>query len=101
MNTPPPREPNPTALATLAVIVPFALMGLYLGFSRWPSRWFTEGSDYVALIACVGFGIAQVWRMPLSQKHRMVAAFGLAVILAVGLPLFGYAFIGLVFGDWR
>jgi hypothetical protein len=55
----------------------------------------------VALIACIGFGIAQVWRMPLSQKHRMVAAFGLAVILAVGLPLFGYAFIGLVFGDWR
>jgi hypothetical protein len=82
------------------VFAPPTLMSLYLGFSRWPSRWFTESCDWTALALSVGVGVACIARLHKPLALRVV--FCLLYIPAAGFALVLYFlyFVGVVFGDW-
>jgi hypothetical protein len=83
-----------------ALIGPPVLMSVYLGLSRWPTRWFTTGSDWAALALSAAVGAVCIAWLPVSAAVRITLA-------AVYLPVEGYAlflytlyFVGVVFGDW-
>jgi hypothetical protein len=82
-----------------ASLAPFALMSVYLFFTRWPSYRFSALTDYVALGGSVLAGAALVALLPLRISLR-------ALLLLVYLPLISrllfyyvFAFIGFVFHD--
>lgn len=83
-----------------AVVGPFAVMSLYLFFSRWPARWFTGSSDYVALALSALLAVALVWLMPLRPLVRTAVALVAATLLLVVLYVYSFCFLGAVFGDW-
>ena len=83
-----------------AVVGPFAVMSLYLLFSRWPTRWFTGSSDYVAISVSALLAAPLIWLMPLRPLLRIAVALVVATILSVLLFLYSFYFVGAVFGDW-
>ena len=96
-------ERNERAVCLLlmgAVIGPLALMSVYLGFSRWPTRWFTAESDWLLLILSLGVGVVCLARLPIHPLVRVALS-------CVYVPVGGYViimytlyFVGHVFGDW-
>jgi hypothetical protein len=90
-----------TGLLLAGVLLgPPAVMSLYLGLSRWPTRWFTTGTDGAALAVAVVAGLACIARLPVPATARVMLA--LVYVPAAGLALVLYAlyFVGVVFGDW-
>jgi len=83
-----------------AVVGPFAVMSLYLFFSRWPTRWFTGSSDYVAISVSALLAAVLIWQMPLRPLVRFALALVAATLLAGLLFLYSFYFVGAVFGDW-
>jgi hypothetical protein len=83
-----------------ALLGPPALLSLYLGLSRWPTRWFTGGSDWAALALSVGVGVAFIGWLPLPATARGVLAVLYVPVAGFGLVLYALTFVGLLFGDW-
>lgn len=87
-------------LVAAAVVGPFAVMSLYLFFSRWPTRWFTGSSDYVAIPVSALLAAALIWLVPLRPLVRIAVALVAATLLWGLLFLYSFYFVGAVFGDW-
>ena len=83
-----------------ALVGPFAVMSLYLLFSRWPTRWFTGSSDYVAISVSALLAAALIWLVPLRPVVRLGLALVAATLLWGLLFLYSFYFVGAVFGDW-
>jgi len=79
---------------------PLALMSVYLGFSRWPTRWFTGGSDWVALLLSVGIGLVGIGRLPIPVVARAVLAVLYVPVAGFVLLLYSLCFVGYMFDDW-
>src|SRR5690242_9332242 len=86
--------------ATAAVVLPFALMSVYLLLSRWPSRWFTTLSDYAAGAVSLLAGSALIATLPISREVRLLLLLFYVPMLCFLLFLYGLQFVGMVFGDW-
>jgi hypothetical protein len=83
-----------------ALVAPPAVMSAYLALSRWPSRWFTAGSDWLFLALSVGVGVAFLARLPLPSVGRMALACMYVAVAGVALVLYSLYFVGFVFDDW-
>lgn len=85
--------------ATAVVLGPIAVASLYLGLSRWPQRWFTPASDYIALGIAVVIGAAAVLVVAAGYWQRVLAiAVYLPVAVAV-VTIYSIFFVCLAFGD--
>lgn len=88
------------APAIAFVLAPFALMAVYLFFSRWPARIFTTQSDYMfAGVACVA-GMPFALLLPLPLWVRLPLAIMYSVLVALVIERFMLYFVGMVFDDW-
>lgn len=81
-------------------VLPFAVASVYLWLSRWPSRWFTELSDYTAFAVSIAAFTAAVLMLPLERKKKVLIAVCSVPFLAAALVLFSLVFVGYAFGDW-
>jgi uncharacterized SAM-binding protein YcdF (DUF218 family) len=82
------------------VLIPFVIASVYLWFSRWPTRWFTTASDYIALAVAVAVFVGAVLAMPLERKKKVLIALGGAPVVAAALTVFALVFVSMAFGDW-
>lgn len=82
-----------------AELLPMLLTTVYLLFTRWPARVFTDWSDSAALVACVAIGVICFSLSPFRAWVRVVV--GTVYVPAMALLLFGYslAFVCIVFHD--
>jgi uncharacterized membrane protein len=83
-----------------AIAAPFLLISLYLYFSRWPTRWFTSASDFIALGLSLAIGIVFLLRLPVSFGARVAAAICYVPILGAVLIFYSLMLVGFVFNDW-
>ena len=88
------------ATATLgALFAPLIITAIYLSLSRWPERWFTAGSDRVALAIAIMVGLIALWSLPLKVWHRVVASLLYVPAMGALLVLSALLFVCGMFGD--
>jgi hypothetical protein len=78
---------------------PPALMSVYLLLSRWPTRWFTGGSDWLAHLVSVGVGVVCIGLLPLPGIARGVLALLYAPLAVFAVLMYSLYFVCMVFGD--
>ena len=83
-----------------AVFTPFAIMSLYLLFSRWPQRKFTAASDGIAMGIGIMIGCASLACLPLRRWMRILAVILYLPLVAYALLIYSLYFVGVVFNDW-
>jgi hypothetical protein len=90
---------QPVKLRLGVVAMPFAVFTLYLFFSRWPSRWFTEASDFAGLGLAFASGLwyFRRWDEPLFGRALIMVAY--VLIMMCLLFLYALFFVCVVFGD--
>jgi len=96
---PDPSTKRTAWISAGAAIAPFAVAAVYLAFSRWPNRWFTEFSDYAALAASVLVSVGFIWLLPIRTVYRIALTVVVIPILAFLLVGFALGFVCGVFGD--
>src|SRR4051794_33674827 len=74
-----------------AAVMPFAVVTLYLCFSRWPTEWSTAGTTYAALATAIAAGGVYLVRSQLPVFARVLLCVPYAVV--VGVLLVGYALL--------
>lgn len=89
-----------TIIALLgALFAPLIITAIYLSLSRWPERWFTSGSDYIAIGLAVLVGSVSVWSLPLKVWHRFIGLMLYAPSMGALLQLLSLGFVCAMFGD--
>ena len=92
---------NPKAVMgwTLATAAPFVIATTYLILSRWPSRWWSPASDYLALSAAIVAGVAGLCLLVRDTRDRVIAS--IVYVGAAAFVLFWYSlsFVCSAFGD--
>jgi hypothetical protein len=75
-----------------ALFAPFIIIAIYASLSRSPERWFTTGSDYMAIGLATLVGFVAVWSLPLKDSQRFIGlmlyllyvpAMGALIVLAL------------------
>jgi hypothetical protein len=84
-------------LLALALGTPVLLFSFYLYFSRWPVRWFTGISDWVAMLLSLTVFMALAWKMPLHRGALVASIICLTPLLGCFLFFYSLAFVGLFF----
>ncbi len=83
----------------LALAGPIVVDSAYLTFSRWPVRWWSEGSDYLALALAVVVGVAGIFLFVRSAARRIIASVVYVCAAFVALTWYSLAFVCRAFGD--
>jgi len=84
----------------ITVLAPFIIMSVYLLCSRWPSRWFTESSDYAGMAGAVVAFIVCLGTFPARASIRVAAVLITVPVLYCILTVYSLWFVGVVFNDW-
>lgn len=82
-----------------ALFAPLIITAVYLTLSRWPERWFTSGSDYMAIGLAVLVGSVSVWSLPLKVWHRLIGLMLFAPSMWSLLHPLSLGFVCAMFGD--
>lgn len=90
---------RPAIASLMALFAPLLIIGIYLSLSRWPERWFTAGSDNLALVVAVLAGLIGLWWFPLKVWHRVVASLLYVPVMGALLFLSALLFVCGMFGD--
>ena len=83
----------------IVLFVPIILFTIYLWFSRWPSRIFTENSDYALLFGSIVLGLWFIFRLEMQTIPKWVSAVIYVPIMSGLLILYGIYFVCVFFGD--
>jgi hypothetical protein len=83
----------------LAVGLPFAVASVYLTLSRWPVRWWSAETDYMALAAAVLAGTVGLFMIVRSPRRRVVGFLAYACAATLTLGWYSLAFVCSIFGD--
>lgn len=81
------------------VVCPFAVWSIYLFFSRWPERWFTEPTDIVASVVAIACGLIAIALLPIRWYWRAMVGIAYAVAMWFALLVYGLHFVCKVFQD--
>ena len=91
--------PSRALLVLGALAAPIALLSVYLYLSRWPNRWFSPATDFIALGISILVGGLCVWRLLPSRRSQLVAVSIYVVAYFVVLFVYGFSFVCNVFQD--
>jgi hypothetical protein len=91
------KQPVKLRIAFLAM--PFVVFTLYLFFSRWPSRWFTEASDFAGLGLALASGMWYFPRGDVPSFGWVVTMAAYALVMLFLLLWYGLFFVCAAFGD--
>jgi hypothetical protein len=83
----------------LALGGPIAVASAYLTFSRWPIRWWSEGSDYLALALAVIVGVVGICLTVRGAARRIIASVVYVCVTLLALTWYSVAFVCSAFGD--
>ncbi len=89
-----------TILTTLfTLFFPMVVTFIYLFFSRWPERWFTGASDWLAISVAILIGLIGLWALPLKPWYRALATFLYVPAMGALLAYFMLLLVCDMFGD--
>jgi hypothetical protein len=83
----------------LALAGPIVVVSLYLTFSRWPIRWWSGGSDYLALALAVVVGVVGICLVVRGTARRIIVSVVYACVAALAVAWYSLAFVCSAFGD--
>jgi hypothetical protein len=83
----------------LVIPAPFAVATVYLVLSRWPTRLFTEFSDFAALIAAIAVGLVGIVLLAKRGKVRVALVLAYIPITVFVLGIYSMVFVCDAFGD--
>jgi hypothetical protein len=83
-----------------AIFIPIVLLSIYLLFSRWPIRIFSEMADYIALGISTLLGAVFVAMLPIRKVVCTVCVLLYVFLAGILLFYYSFAFVGVIFGDW-
>jgi hypothetical protein len=83
----------------LSLIAPLVITSLYLTVTRWPSRWFTETSDYSALGFSILVGVFGITMFPWSVTKKFISVIFYTPVAIVFIGYYALSFVCIVFGD--
>jgi hypothetical protein len=88
-----------TAGWVLALGGPIVVASAYLTFSRWPIRWWSGGSDYLALALAVLVGVVGICLAVRGAARRIIASVVYACVAVLAVAWYSLAFVCSAFGD--
>lgn len=83
----------------LALVGPIVVASAYLTLSRWPVRWWSGGSDYLALALAVLVGVVGVCLVIRGTARRVIASMVYACVAVLAVAWYSLAFVCGAFGD--
>jgi len=84
----------------LAITIgPMLIVAVYLVLSRWPVRWFSSWSDYVALGIAVSLGALAIISLNITVGSKILLLVIYVPIVLTILVYFSMVFVCGLFGD--
>ena len=85
-------------LLAATVLVPPAIMSVYLIASRWPNDWFDGVTDWIAIGGSVVVGATALYRLSDRLAIRVVSILIYLPLMSLALLFFSLAFVCNIFG---
>lgn len=82
-----------------ALLLPIAVLSLYLLLTRWPSYQFTATSDFGALVFSVLLGATLIATLPIRPLHRAASLVVYIPLFSISLFYYTFLFIAVILND--